>query len=458
MGQFEFKEVDHKASGYLSDKWTVGKKLTLNLGARYDWGHSTSQTKNAIGPRFGLAYDVLGDGKTLLRGGVGKVYQYQGLAILATLAQRAVIAPTLAYDTTQVTSPITTGTFPVRAGDANATACLNPVAGKTAGEAVMSPACRAFLVGLRNQVQAGGVVNNTTTGPIVDGDRRMPYTWAFSTGIKREVANNMAVSIDYVGNRGRDNTAVIDINEGPVDATGRVTRLGVAAFDPTGALVPASARNTTFAQFNQEQTRELGSALNTTFNSLEMELEKRMSNRWSGRVSYTYAKCRDVANIVVDSNPRLDYARCDRDNTHAFATSANVDLGHGLGAGMVFRTYSGYPINETVGTDVNGDGTSNDRPQKGVNDLTFPIRSPLDSRGFAIRNGIPGERKTLLDGRFQYVFRSGRYQPGFFLEVYNLTNHNNFGNPTGARNSANFMKEITIDNPRTAQLGFRLLF
>jgi hypothetical protein len=458
MGQYDFKEVDHKASGYLSDKWTVGKKLTLNLGARYDWGHSTSNTKNAIGPRFGLAYDVLGDGKTLLRGGVGKVYQYQGLAILATLVQRSVIAPTLAYDTTQVTSPITTGTFPVRAGDSNATACLNPVAGKTAGEAVMSPACRAFLVGLRSQVQAGGVVNNTTTGPIVDGDRRMPYTWAFSAGVKREVANNMAVSIDYVGNRGRDNTGVIDINEGPVDATGRVTRRGVAAFDPTGALVPASARNTTFAQFNQEQTRELGNALNSKFDSLEMELEKRMSNRWSGRVSYTYAICHDVANIVVDSNPSLDYGRCDRDNTHAFATSANVDLGHGLGAGMVFRTYSGYPINETVGTDVNGDGTSNDRPQKGVNDLTLPIRSPLDSRGFAIRNGIPGERKTILDGRFQYVFRSGRYQPGFFLEVYNLTNHNNFGNPTGARNSANFMKTITIDNPRTAQLGFRLLF
>jgi hypothetical protein len=183
-----------------------------------------------------------------------------------------------------------------------------------------------------------------------------------------------------------------------------------------------------------------------------------MSNRWSGRVSYTYAVCHDVAAIVLDSNPRLDYGRCDRDNTHAFATSANVDLGHGLGAGMVFRTYSGYPINETVGTDVNGDGTSNDRPQKGVNDLTMPIVSALDSRGFAIRNGINGQKKTILDGRFQYVQRVGRYQAGFFLEIYNLTNHTNFGNPTGARNSANFLKTIVDDSPRTAQLGFRLLF
>jgi len=457
MGQFEFKQVDHRASGFVSDKWTVGKRLTLNVGARYDWQKATPETQNAIGPRFGIAYDAFGDGKTVIRGGVGKVYQYQQLAILQTLLQRAVIAPTLAYDTTQVADPRTTGTFPV-GPDATATACLNPVAGKTAGEAVISPACRAALNGLRNQVLAGGVINNTTTGPIVDGDRRLGYTWAFSGGIKREIANNMAVSVDYVGNRGRDNTGVIDINEGPLGANGRVTRLGVAAFDPSGELVPAAARNTTFAQFNQEQTRELGGALNSDFNSLELELEKRMANRWSGRVSYTYARCYDVANIVVDSNPRLDYGRCDRDNTHAFATSANVDLTHGLGAGMVFRTYSGYPINETVGTDVNGDGTSNDRPLKGANDLTMPILSPLDSRGYAIRNGINGERKTILDARFQYVQRVGRYQAGFFLEVYNLTNHANFGNPTGARNSANFMKVIVADNPRTAQLGFRLLF
>jgi carboxypeptidase family protein/TonB-dependent receptor-like protein len=457
MGQFDFRQIDHRASGFISDKWTVGKKLTLNIGARYDWQKMTPETKDAIGPRLGLAYDAFGDGKTVVRGGVGKVYQYQQLNILQTLLQRPVIAPTLAYDTTQVADPRTTGTFPV-GNDAIGTACLNPAAGKTAGEAVISPACRAALNGLRNNVLAGNVINNTTTGPLVDGDRRLAYTWAFSAGVKREVARDMAVSIDYVGNRGRDNTGIIDINEGPVGANGRVTRLGVAAFDPTGALVPASARSTTFAQFNEYQTTELGDALNSDFNSLELELEKRMSNRWSGRVSYTYARCYDVANIVVDSNPRLDYGRCDRDNTHAFASSANVDLGLGFGAGMVFRTYSGYPINETVGTDVNGDGTTNDRPQKGVNDLTLPIRSALDSRGFAIRNGIPGERKTILDTSFRYQRRMGRYQAGLFLEVYNLTNHANFGNPTGARNSANFMKVIVADEPRTAQLGFRLLF
>src|SRR5438093_5589761 len=173
MGQFAFHEIDHRLGSYVQDKWELTKRLTLNLGVRYDWQRAIPKTKDALGPRVGVAYDATGDGRTLVRGGVGKVYQYQQLSILTTPAQRSVIAPSLAYDTAQVTSPATTGTFPVKAGDANATACLNPVAGPTAGEAVISPACRAFLNTLRSQVLAGGVINTTTTGPIVDGDRRM---------------------------------------------------------------------------------------------------------------------------------------------------------------------------------------------------------------------------------------------------------------------------------------------
>jgi hypothetical protein len=442
----------------------VNDRLTLNVGVRYDWQDLTDNTKDAIGPRVGVAYDATGDGKTVIRGGFGKVYQYQQLAVLQTLLQRSVYAPTLAYDTTQVTSPAITGTFPV-GPNANATTCLNPVMGPTAGTAIISPACRAVLENLRTQFAAGGVVNNTTTGPLVDGDRRMAYTWAFSAGVKRELWANMAGSIDYVGNRGRDNTGVIDINEGPVNAAGRVTRLGVDVFDPTGELVPPAARGTTFVQFNQNQTRELGSALNSTFNSLEVGLEKRHSNRWSGRVSYTLSHCYDVASIIVDSNPRLDYGRCDRDNVHAFATSSFVDIGRGFGGGIVFRAYSGYPINETVGSDVNGDGTNNDRPTKGVHDLVVlpsgrpgTILSAVDSRGVAVRNGIDGEKQVLLDARFQYIARINRYQAGLFLEVYNLLNQANFGNPTGARNSVNFMKTIVAGNGRTGQLGFRVTF
>jgi outer membrane receptor for ferrienterochelin and colicin len=458
MGQFDFEEIDHRASGFIQDKWQPTGRLTLNLGLRYDWQSAVPDTKNAFGPRVGVAYDATGNGKTLVRGGFGKVYQYQQLAILATLVQRSLVSPTLAYDTAQVTSPATTGVLPVKPGDPNATACLQPVAGATPGEAVISPACRAFLGATRSAVRAGGYINNTTTGPIVDGDRRLAYTWAFSAGVKRELARNMAISIDYVGNRGRDNTAVIDINEGPLGAAGRVTRLGVGAFDPNGLLVPlsnAAARNTTFVQFNQEQTLP---SLDTDFNSLEVQLEKRFSSRWAGRVSYTLARARDVGAIIVDSDPRLDYGLANFDNRHAFAASTNLEIWRGLGAGFVYRAYSGYPINETTGVDSNGDGTSNDRPTKGLNDATRPIVSPLDSRGVAIRNGIAGEKQIILDSRFQYIWKLQRYQLGAFLEIYNLTNQVNFGPPTGARTSTQFLMPTVANDPRTAQLGVRVIF
>src|SRR5262245_36152447 len=195
MGQFDFEQIDHRASGYVQDKWELSRRLTLNLGLRYDWQEATPKTKDAFGPRVGVAYDMFADGKTVVRGGFGKVYQYQQLAILATLLQRAVIAPTLAYDTAQVADPRSTGTCPVKPGDANATACLNPVMGRTAGEAVISPACRTFLNAQRSTVSAGNVINNTTTGPIVDGARHTAYTSAISARVKREVAPNMPVSV-----------------------------------------------------------------------------------------------------------------------------------------------------------------------------------------------------------------------------------------------------------------------
>jgi hypothetical protein len=462
MGQVDFDVVDYRVGGYVSDKWAVSRNLTLNIGVRYDWQDAVPDTKDAFGPRFGFAYNVGGADRTVIRGGVGKVYQFQQLAVLATLARGTVIAPTVTYDTAQVTSPAVTGQLPV-GSTPDRTACLQPVAGSKAGVAVISPACRTFLEGLRSQVLAGGFVNNTTGGPTLDGDRRMSYTWNFSVGVKRELMTNVAASADYVGNRGYDNTAGIDINEGPTNAaTGRVTRLGVSAFDPNGVLVPASARNTTFVQFNQLQTL---SAFNSDFDSLELGLERRYSNRWAGRVSYTLARCRDVTNtpllvgaLIDDRNPRADYGACLRDNRHAFASSANVEIWKGLGAGMVFRAYSGYPINETVGSDVNGDGINNDRPRKGVNDLTRPIVSPVDAGGVAVRNGIEGENKVILDARAQYLWRVQRFQAGVFLEVYNLTDHVNYGNPTGNRNSSNFLVPIVTDDPRTAQIGFRLTF
>jgi hypothetical protein len=78
---------------YASDNFRVGPRLSFDVGARYDWQTmpkppsnafpqhpefvtQIKEDKNNIAPRFGFAYDLLGTGRSVLRGGVGKFFGY----------------------------------------------------------------------------------------------------------------------------------------------------------------------------------------------------------------------------------------------------------------------------------------------------------------------------------------------------------------------------------------------
>ncbi|MGH9329468.1 MAG: TonB-dependent receptor, partial [Vicinamibacterales bacterium] len=229
LGQIYFDLTDRRSNAFVQDKWQLNRNLTLNLGVRYDYQTLTPQTKDAFAPRTGFAYDPTGSGRTVIRGGIGKFYEYHLAGVSGVLQQQAVISPSFMFDTGEDRSA-DTGLIPTQV-------CLQPSG--SGGLAVIGPACRAFLANLRNQVNAGGFVNNE---PTVDGDRRMGYLWSFSVGVQRELFPAIGLSVDYIGNRGRDQTALIDINEGPPGPDGRATRRGVNAFDPNGTLIPAAAR------------------------------------------------------------------------------------------------------------------------------------------------------------------------------------------------------------------------
>ena len=455
LGQVYFDITDRRSHGFVQDRWQLNNQLTLNLGVRYDYQTLTPQTKDALSPRLGFAWDPGASGRTVIRGGLGKFYEPLLLIVDTNLIQNAVIAPSFIFQTDEDESGLA-GRIPTHP-------CLQPAG--SGGRALIGPACRAMLTDIRNQVAAGGFIN---TEPVVDGDRRMGYIWSFSLGVRRELMAGMAASVDYIGNRGRDQTALIDINEPRLLAGGRIGRPGVSVFDPDGTLIPAQARNAAFQRVRQFQTLD---ALNTDYNALEFALEKRYANRWSGRVSYTLAEANDVQGAAVGGNnistkrvsndldPRADYGRTAFDNRHAFASSVFVNAYRGLGVGAVLRYYSGNPINETVGRDVNGDRDNFDRPLRGVDDLTMPIQSPVDSTGRAIRNGIDGQNLMLLDLRFQYSLAAVRQQSiGLFWEIYNATNRVNYANPTGNRRSSDFLVPTAAHSPRTMQLGVRYSF
>jgi hypothetical protein len=154
-------------------------------------------------------------------------------------------------------------------------------------------------------VSAAGFVN---TEPVLDGDRHMGYLWSYDVGVQREVFTGLALTVDVVATRGYNQTGRIDINEPRLLANGTIGRPGPAVFDPTGTLIPASARNAAFQRVLQYTSN---SAFHFDSKALEVSLVRRMANRWSG-VWRTLSKANDVGRGTwrarrERSDPRSDY-------------------------------------------------------------------------------------------------------------------------------------------------------
>ena len=173
-----------------------------------------------------------------------------------------------------------------------------------------------------------------------------------------------------------------------------------------------------------------------------------MANRWSARLAYTLQKSNyvglgnpDARRMWLDNDIRADYGRFTSDRRQVLAASGTYNPWRSLTIAGVLSAITGAPINETVGTDVNGDNDNNDRPIAGLNDLTMPIRSAVDSEGRAVINGLQGPESVLFDVSFRYQLPLGR---GFdsldlFYDIFNLFNRTNLVAPTGTRTSGVFM-------------------
>jgi outer membrane receptor protein involved in Fe transport len=438
---------DRRFYFFAEDKWRVNNNLTVNLGLRYDQQKQTPNSKDDLAPRGGFVWDITGRGATVLRGGVGKFYAYPPVVLDLVLQQNNVRTrfPTLSINAAN--DPGGVVLRPIMIPDSQG----NP------GVAVLSPEGVAAVNRLRDQIVAGSTFNRN---PWVDSaDRQLPYTWSWSVGLSHQLFGSTAISIDYVANASRDQLGVIDINE-PVNRV----RPGVSVFDPTGELIPAEARATPFNRVLQVQTSD---AFDGDYKSLQLSLVKRMSNRWSGRLAYTLQQSRyvglgnpDARRVWLDNDPRADFGTFAFDRRHVLAASSTINPWSTLNIAAVLSAITGAAINETVGRDVNGDLDNNDRPIKGVDDLTMPIRSEVDSQGRAVINGLRGPDSFLLDVSFRYQIplRGFLDSLDLFYDIFNITNRVNYVTPTGNRQSSVFMTPTAAQFPRQMQFGVRVRF
>ena len=441
---YSITSKDRRHYFFAEDKFRVSNNLSLNLGVRYDRQRQTPAGKMAIAPRLGFAWDVTGQGKTVVRGGAGKFYAYMPVVLDLVHQQSGVLTK---FPTLTVTDPNSPVLRPVMIPDSEG----NP------GVASISPAGQAELNRLRDQIIAGTAFSRD---PRIDSpDRQMPYQWAWSLGVNHQLFNNTAVAVDYVANASRDQLGVVDINE-PVNGV----RPGVAAFDPDGTLIPQVARGTNFRRVLQTQTRK---EFDGNYQSMQVSLIKRMASRWSGRLAYTLQESHyvglgnpDARRVWLDNDLTADYGRFAFDRRHVLAATATVNPWRSLSIATVISKISGAPINETVGRDVNGDADNNDRPIKGVDDLTRPILSPVDGNGRAVINGLEGPGSFLIDLSFRYQIpvKAGLESVDLFYDVFNVTNRENLVPPTGNRQSSVFMISTAAQFARQMQFGVRVRF
>src|SRR6266849_5211719 len=205
-------------SGYFQDDWRVRRRLTLNLGLRYElttvptekFGQSSfllSPSDTALqihtpfagnhknfAPRVGFAWDVKGDGKTSVRGGFGVYYDQILLNQFLNLLDRNP-NPDLksGWLTVTLPQPGIPAPFP------------NPLsAAQSAG--------------------AGFALQNT-----VFNNYKTPYLYQYSLEVQRQIAKNLVASVAYVGSRGKHLVERIDGNT-PLPTI--LSAPGICPFDP----------------------------------------------------------------------------------------------------------------------------------------------------------------------------------------------------------------------------------
>jgi hypothetical protein len=162
-----------------------------------------------------------------------------------------------------------------------------------------------------------------------------------------------------------------------------------------------------------------------------------------------------------DDDIRADYGLSAFNRTHVLVMSGTLNVWRTFNIATVVSALSGTRINETIGRDANGDGVSNnDRPIAGIDDLAFPIRSPLDSQGRAVINGLegPGSLDMNLSFRYSVPLATGASSLDLSFDLFNVLNRMNLSNPTGNRNSSQFMVPTAAGFARQAQFGVRVRF
>jgi hypothetical protein len=280
---------------------------------------------------------------------------------------------------------------------------------------------------------------------IIDNDLQNPMVQQFNLGVQRELARNLVARADYLHNFG---THFI---------IGRT--IGVVNNPVVGG---------------PDRVVNLESSVKTKYDGLLLSLEKRFSNGYQFRASYTLSKAFNYANDdqipfsngpVDPGNVQLEYGPPPSDRRHYFTFSGAVELPYGFQLAPILTLTSGVPM------DILLPDASSRVPvlQRNAGGRLFKSGAELNSflQNLNATGGVNGQPLPLvrddasfndnfssLDLRMSKVFRLGdkaRLEP--IIEVFNLFNVTNILGVSNV-NYSGFSNVLTRDSNNPADPGF----
>ncbi len=172
----------------------------------------------------------------------------------------------------------------------NASADPGPAAGRLPTDPMLVNGPVVNREVLNQMFPPGSSVKNAGVVIFDSPDRQQPFAHQATFGYARELTGTLAINADYIHASNRDLFLARNLNP--------MLRVNTTR---TGAL----ARLDAFGVLGEPYTERVWVMENTGYNdydALNLSLEKRYSNNWSGRISYSLSKSRGTAENQADRN------------------------------------------------------------------------------------------------------------------------------------------------------------